>query len=198
MKILSALIIILLIVAIAFVMVGRTGIPEGVTAVQGLDAKRFSGTWYEVARLNHGFEKGLDHVTAEYIPRDDGGFRIINRGYDPKKGLWSESEAKALFLETPDVGRLKVSFFGPFYGSYNIIDIDQKDYSWALATGPSRNYLWMLSRSKTVDDAVMRHMVEKAKNLGFKLDGIIYVDQKDSTLPPAASPGAPAAPAPAQ
>jgi apolipoprotein D and lipocalin family protein len=199
MKILSIFIVILLVAAIAFVMVGRTGIPEGVTAVQGFDAKRFLGTWYEVARLDHGFEKGLNHVTAEYSLRDDGGLKVINKGFDPKKGLWSESEAKAYFIETPDVGRLKVSFFGPFYGSYNIIDLDQKDYSWALVTGPSKNYLWMLSRSKTPDNAVMVHMVEKAKSLGFKLEKLIYVDQKDASLPPAAVPGSAApAPAPAQ
>jgi apolipoprotein D and lipocalin family protein len=197
MKILSALIVILLIAAIAFVMVGRTGIPEGVSAVQGFDANRFLGTWYEVARLDHGFEKGLTHVTAEYSLRDDGGLKVINKGFDLKKGLWSESEAKAYFLETPDVGRLKVSFFGPFYGSYNIIDLDRKDYSWALVTGPSRNYLWMLSRSKTPDNAAMVHMVEKAKNLGFKLEKLIYVDQKDASLPPVPAPQS-AAPAPAR
>lgn len=184
MKILSALIVILFIGAVAFVMVGRTGIPEGTAAVQGFDVNRFLGTWYEVARLDHGFEKGLTHVTAEYSLRDDGGLKVINKGFDLKKGLWSESEAKAYFLETPDVGRLKVSFFGPFYGSYNIIDLDQKDYSWALVTGPSRNYLWMLSRNKTPDNAVMVHMVEKAKSLGFKLEKLIYVDQKEASLPP--------------
>jgi apolipoprotein D and lipocalin family protein len=184
MKILSALIVILFIGAVAFVMVGRTGIPEGTAAVQGFDVNRFLGTWYEVARLDHGFEKGLTHVTAEYSLRDDGGLKVINKGFDLKKGLWSESEAKAYFLETPDVGRLKVSFFGPFYGSYNIIDLDQKNYSWALVTGPSRNYLWMLSRSKTPDNAVMVHMVEKAKSLGFKLEKLIYVDQKEASLPP--------------
>lgn len=195
MKILSAIIVILFIGAVAFVMVGRTGIPEGTTAVQGFDVNRFLGTWYEVARLDHGFEKGLTHVTAEYSLRDDGGLKVINKGFDLKKGLWSESEAKAYFLETPDVGRLKVSFFGPFYGSYNIIDLDQKDYSWALVTGPSRNYLWMLSRSKTPDNAVMVHMVDKAKSLGFKLEKLIYVDQKEASLPPIP---ASTTPAPAQ
>lgn len=196
MKILSALIVFFLIGAIAFVMVGRTGIPEGTTAVEGFDVNRFLGTWYEVARLDHGFEKGLSHVTAEYSLRDDGGLKVVNKGFDLKKGFWSESEAKAYFLETPDIGRLKVSFFGPFYGSYNIIDLDQKDYSWALVTGPSRNYLWMLSRSKSPDNAVMQHLVEKAKKLGFKLEKLIYVDQKDASLPPAPAPNS--APAPAR
>lgn len=187
MRILSALILVLLIGAIAFVMIGHTGIPEGLTPVKGFDINRYLGTWYEVARLDHGFEKGLTHVSAEYSLRDDGGVKVINRGFDPKKGAWEVSEARGYFLETPDVGRLKVSFFGPFYGGYNIIDLDAKDYSYAMVTGPKRNFLWILSRTKTLDPAVMQQLVQKAKGWGFKLEKIIYVDQKDESLPSAAT-----------
>lgn len=185
MKILSALILILFFAAAAFIMIGHTGLPEGTTAVQGFDVNRFVGMWYEVGRLDHGFEKGLQHVTAEYQLRDDGGIRVINKGFDLKRNQWNISEAKGYFIEGKEIGRLKVSFFGPFYGSYNILDID-KDYTYALVAGPSRNYLWMLSRSKSPDNAVMQHLVEKAKSLNFKLDKLIYVDQKDTTLPPTA------------
>lgn len=188
MKILSAIILILLAVAIGVVFIGHTGIPEGLTAVKGFDLNRYLGTWYEVARLDHGFEKGQTHVTAEYSLRDDGGLKIVNRGFDARTGVWNESEAKGYFVETPDTGRLKVSFFGPFYGSYNIIDLDGKDYSYAMVTGPTRNFLWILSRTKTLDPLVMQRLVQEAKGMGFRLEKLILVDQKDETLPSPAAP----------
>ena len=187
MKILYALILVLLAIAIFVVFVGHTGIPDGLTAVKGFDMNRYLGTWYEVARLDHGFEKGQTHVTAEYSLRDDGGLRVVNRGFDPKKGAWEVSEAKGYFLETPDIGRLKLSFFGPFYGSYNIVDLDTRNYSYAMVTGPSRKFFWILSREKTLDPTVMQELVQKAKGMGFRLEKMILVDQKDETLPPEAA-----------
>lgn len=186
MKILSAIILVFLIASLSYLMFGKLGIPEGVTAVKGFDVNRFTGTWYEIARLDHGFEKGMSHVTAEYSLNPDGDLRVINKGFDTKSGKWQSSEAKAKFIETPDVGRLKVSFFGPFYGSYNIIDLDEKDYSYAMVTGPSTRFFWILSRQKTLDNAVMQRLVQKAISLGFKLERLVYVDQKDETVP---SPG---------
>ena len=184
MKILSALILILFAGSVTYLMFGNTGIPEGMTAVKGFDANRYMGTWYEIARLDHGFEKGLSHVSAEFSHREDGGFNVVNKGFDIKKGRWEVSTAKAYFLETPDIGRLKVSFFRPFYGSYNIIDLDDKHYSYAMVTGPKANFFWILSRDKTIDPNVMQQLIQKAKTLGFRLEGMVYVDQKDSTVPP--------------
>jgi apolipoprotein D and lipocalin family protein len=192
MKIFSAIILAFLLASLSYLMFGKLGIPGGMSAVQGFDANRYVGTWYEIARLDHGFEKGLSHVTAEYSLKDDGGLKVINKGFDTKTGKWQASVAKAYFLETPDIGRLKVSFFGPFYGSYNIIDLDEKDYTYAMVTGPSTHFLWILSRDKTLDNEVMQRLIQKAKTLGFKLDKLIYVDQKDGTAPPEAAPVAPA------
>lgn len=197
MKIFSALIVFFLLASTGYLMFGKLGIPDGMTAVQGFDANRYLGVWHEIARLDHGFEKGLTHVTAEYSRRDDGGLKVVNKGFDTKTGKWQASEAKAYFLESPDIGRLKVSFFGPFYGSYNIIDLDEKNYAWALVTGPSTHFLWILARGKTLDDAVMQRLIQKAKTLGFKLDKLIYVDQKEGTAPPEGAAVNPP-PAPAQ
>ncbi|GAB6046514.1 outer membrane lipoprotein Blc [Methyloparacoccus murrellii] len=195
MKLLSIIILVFLIASMSYLMFGKLGIPDGVSAVQNFDAKRFAGTWYEIARLDHGFEKGMSHVTADYQPRDDGGFRVVNKGFNTKTGHWESNEAKAFFIDTPDVGRLKVSFFGPFYGSYNVIDLDPENYRYAMVTGPNTRFFWILSRDKTLDNPTMQRLVQKAIGLGFKLEKLVYVDQKDETVP---APGAaPAAPAPA-
>ncbi len=183
MKILSGIILAFLIASVSYLMFGKLGIPEGISAVKGFDVNRFAGTWYEMARLDHGFEKGMSHVSAEYSPQDDGTLKVINKGFEAKTSTWQATEAKAGFIESPDVGRLKVSFFGPFYGSYNIIDLDEENYKYAMVTGPSTRFFWILSRDKTLDNAVMQRLIKKAIDLGFKLDKLIYVDQKDETVP---------------
>jgi apolipoprotein D and lipocalin family protein len=125
---------------------GCTGIPDNVSPVSGFDADRYLGAWYEIARLDHSFERGLEQVTAEYSLRDDGGIKVINQGYDKVKQRWGKAEGKAYFVGDRDVGRLKVSFFGPFYGGYNIIDLDHDGYQYALVCGPNTAYLWILAR----------------------------------------------------
>ena len=194
MKILSAIVLVFLIASMSYLMFGKLGIPDGMTAVTPFDAKRFAGTWYEIARLDHGYEKGMNHVTADYSLRDDGGFQVVNKAFNTKTGKWEASEAKAYFIDSPDVGRLKVAFSGPFYGSYNIIDLDQANYSWAMVTGPSTQFLWILSRDRTLDNETMKRLVQKAIGMGFKLEKLVYVDQKPETAPlpggqtPAAAP----------
>jgi len=183
MKILSAVILISLAASLYFLMFANTGIPEGMTPVKGFDVKRFTGTWYEIARLDHGFEKGLSHVSAEYSLREDGGIKVINKGFNMKKGQWENASARGYFIDSPDIGRLKVSFFGPFYGSYNIIDLDEKNYSYAMVTGPKINFFWILSRQKTLDPNIMQSLIQKAKGMGFKLEKLIYVDQKEDNVP---------------
>jgi apolipoprotein D and lipocalin family protein len=183
MKILSAVILISLGASLYFLMFANTGIPEGMTPVKGFDVKRFTGTWYEIARLDHGFEKGLSHVSAEYSLREDGGIKVINKGFNMKKGQWENASARGYFIDSPDIGRLKVSFFGPFYGSYNIIDLDEKNYSYAMVTGPKINFFWILSRQKTLDPNIMQSLIQKAKSMGFKLEKLILVDQKEDNVP---------------
>lgn len=160
---------------------GCVGLPEGTTAVDDFELDRYLGTWYEIARLDHSFERGLSNVTANYSMRDDGGVHVINRGYDVSKDEWSEATGKAYFVGDADVGRLKVSFFGPFYGGYNIIALDKGDYQYSLVAGPSRKYLWILSRSPELDPAVLAMLVDKARDLEFPVDQLIYVDQEAPT-----------------
>ena len=93
-----------------------SGQPSGTSAVSGFELDRYLGTWYEIARLDHRFERGLTDVTADYTLRDDGGVRVVNRGRSTKTAEWDEAIGKAYLVDSPDVGRLKVSFFGPFYG----------------------------------------------------------------------------------
>ena len=168
MKILSGIILVFLIGSLSYLMFGKLGIPEGLSAVKGFNVQRFQGTWYEIARLDHGFEKGMSHVTAEY---------------NAKNTSWETSTAKVGFIDGPESGRLKVSFFGPFYGSYNIIDLDEKDYSYAMITGPSKRFFWILAKKPQLEDAIMQRLIQKALAMGFKLEKLILVDQKEETAP---------------
>lgn len=154
-----------------------TGIPEGLKAVEDFNINRYSGTWYEIARLDNRFEKGLEKISATYLLRDDGGVDVINKGWNEKTGEWNQVEGKAYFIDKPTIGRLKVSFFGPFYGGYNIIDLDKKDYSYALVAGPDKSYLWILSKTKYLPKETQTALINKAKALGFTTEDLIFVKQ---------------------
>jgi len=150
-------------------------IPKNVAPVTGFDIDRYLGSWYEIARLDHSFERGLESVTAEYSYRDDGGIKVLNRGFDPAKNLWKEAVGKAYFVGDSNLGRLKVSFWGPFYGAYNIIDLDKKNYSYSLVCGPNKSYLWILAREPHMEESLKSELINKAKALGFETDRMIYV-----------------------
>jgi apolipoprotein D and lipocalin family protein len=154
---------------------GCTGIPDGVSPVTGFDVNRYLGTWYEIARLDHSFERGLQRVTAEYSLRDDGGIRVVNQGYNNAKQRWEKAEGKAYFTGESDVGRLKVSFFGPFYGGYNIIDLDRESYQYALVSGPDTSYLWILARQPVLDTSTINQLLAKASGHGFDTSRMIFV-----------------------
>jgi len=155
---------------------GCLGYPKTVTPVTGFNLQRYMGTWYEIARLDHSFERGLERVTAEYTLREDGGVRVINRGYDIRQDRWKTAEGKAYFVEPSDTGYLKVSFFGPFYGSYVVFEVDSKDYRYAFVSGPNHSYLWLLSRTPTIDPALLARFVETARKKGFDTEQLIYVN----------------------
>lgn len=157
---------------------GCVELPEGITPVGDFELERYLGKWYEIARLDHRFERGLIDISAEYSLRDDGGVRVINRGYNVEYQEWDSAEGKAYFVDRPDIGRLKVSFFGPFYGGYNIIALDKEDYSYAMVAGPDRDYLWILARTPTLDKAIVERLVAQAKELGFAVDQLIYAESK--------------------
>ncbi len=153
---------------------GCTGIPRGVEPVSGFELERYLGHWYEIARLDHRFERGLDKVSAHYALRPQGGVSVINRGYATAAGQWKEARGRAFFIGDPSVGRLKVSFFGPFFGSYNIIALDQENYEYALVCGASRKYLWILARRPDLDPAKLGALIVRATELGFATDELIF------------------------
>lgn len=154
-----------------------TGKPEGVVAVKGFELDRYLGTWYEIARLDHSFERGLDNITAEYSLRDDGGVKVINRGFSKEDNEWQQAEGKAYFVENPDTGYLKVSFFGPFYGSYIIFGLDEKNYQYAFISGPDTSYLWLLARTPQLDNKIIEQFIKQVQGLGFDTSKLIYVEQ---------------------
>jgi apolipoprotein D and lipocalin family protein len=155
---------------------GCVGIPGGIDSVSGFVPDRYLGRWYEIARLDHRFERGLVNVTAEYQKRADGDIDVTNRGFDPKEGRWREAKGLAKFVGEPDRGRLKVSFFGPFYGGYSVVALDEQ-YRWAMVVGPTTDYLWILSRTPQLDRRTLDALLAKAKAAGFATEKLIYVDQ---------------------
>lgn len=160
---------------------GCLGIPENVKPVTSFELDRYLGKWYEIARLDHSFERGLDQVTAEYVLREDGGVSVTNRGYSAEKKSWKEAKGKAYFVRSKEEGYLKVSFFGPFYGSYIVFDLDQENYEYAYISGPDHSYLWLLARTPHVSPEVIDQFVEKSRAAGFNTQELIFVHQPSQT-----------------
>lgn len=150
--------------------------PPGVTVVTPFDAQRFLGTWYEIARMDHRFERGLEKVTANYSAMDDGGIQIVNRGYNPDRAMWQQSVGKAYFTGDTNRAALKVSFIGPFYGGYNVIALD-REYRHALICGPDRDYLWIFARTPTISPEMKQQMLDVATRQGFDVSKLIWVEQ---------------------
>lgn len=155
-----------------------TGKPDNIKPVENFQAQKYLGKWYEIARLDHRFERGLSKVTAEYSLRSDGGIKVVNRGYSAEKNVWKESVGKAYFVDGKDQGYLKVSFFGPFYGSYIVFELEQENYQYALISGPDTSYFWLLSRTPTIAPELQAKLIDKAVSLGFDRNKIILVEQK--------------------
>lgn len=156
---------------------GCVGRPDNIVPVSNFNTTKYLGKWYEIARLDHSFERGLSHVTADYSLRQDGGLKVVNRGYKDADAVWKESEGKAYFVDKKDEGYLKVSFFGPFYGSYIVFDLDRQDYGWSMISGPDKSYFWLLSRTPTMDPALQQRLIGKAQALGFDTSKLIIVKQ---------------------
>lgn len=163
----------------------NTSPPPGVEAVTPFDLQRYQGRWYELARLDHSFERGMTDVSATYTPQADGSVRVVNRGFAAASGQWREAVGKALFTGAPTTGSLKVSFFGPFYGGYHVAALDP-DYRWALVLGPDTSYCWILARDKQLDAAQRDAIVARAQALGVDAHALIWVTHKrqDPAHPP--------------
>lgn len=160
-----------------FLLAGCAVTPQGVTPIEDFELDRYLGTWYEIARLDHRFERGLSQVSATYSKRPDGGIDVLNRGLDSRTGRWKEATGRAYFIDEPHVARLKVTFFWPFYGGYNVIALDREHYAYALICGPNRNYLWVLARDRQLDATIIQQLVATAGRLGFETGQLIFVDQ---------------------
>lgn len=149
-------------------------VPEGVEPVKDFELERYLGKWYEIARLDHKFERGLDEVTAEYSLMKNGKIRVLNRGYLGSEGRWKEAEGRASFAGPAGEGFLKVSFFGPFYGSYVIFELDRENYEYAFVSGPDRSYLWLLARNPHPGKDVIERFIMRAASLGFDTENLIF------------------------
>jgi len=163
--------------AAAMIVGGCTSPPRGLEPQRGFQINRYLGTWYEIARLDHSFERGLSHVTAHYSRRPDGDIQVVNRGYNAAKEKWSESRGRARFRGDPDVASLKVTFFWPFWGGYHVIALDPQAYSYAMVTSSKRSYLWILARDKQIEPEILDDLLAKAKAWGFQTEDLIFVEQ---------------------
>lgn len=147
-------------------------VPSGIQPVQNFDAAKYMGQWYEIARIDQKFQKGLTKATAQYALNDDGTVKVINRGYNAEKQEWKDVEGKAKFVADPKVGALKVSFFGPFYGGYNVVDLDP-DYQTSLVIGESTDYFWLLSRKPDLSKEQVDALLKKAERMGVDVSKVI-------------------------
>lgn len=166
-----------LIVIFSLVLSACSRMPEGIEPVTDFDINRYQGRWYEIARLDHRFERGLEQVTASYSALDDGTLRVVNRGFSTNSNEWEDAVGRARFTGDRSVGALEVSFFGFFFGDYVVFELDREDYQYAFVTG-SINTLWFLSRTPTVDDALKERFIRLTRDYGYDSSEIIFVPQK--------------------
>ena len=148
------------------------GVPKGAEAVANFQSDKYLGKWYEIARFDFRFEKNLNQVTANYSKKENGNIKVENRGYDYVKNEWKESIGEAKFVKNPNIAELKVSFFKPIWASYNVIDIDE-NYKYALVVGNNKDYMWILSKEKTIPENYKQRFLDKAKSLGFEIENLV-------------------------
>ena len=156
-----------------------TTLPKGITAVTPFDVQLYAGKWFEIARLDHSFERGLDNVSARYTLQPNGNVQVINRGFNAKKNAWKEAEGLAKFTGDPHTASLKVSFFGPFYGGYHVVAL-YPAYRWAMVVGADRNYVWILARDKQLPADIRAQLLAQARQWGLAVDKLVWVDQSRS------------------
>lgn len=167
----------LLLVAVLGLAACSTSAPDGITPVTPFEISRYLGKWYEIARLDHSFERDMTDVSANYRLQDDGSVEVINRGFDTKRNEWRDAIGKAKFTGDSNRASLKVSFFGPFYGGYHVVALDQQAYRWAMVAGPDRDYLWILARDRQLSAEVKAQLLKQATELGFDVQKLIWVSQ---------------------
>ena len=147
-----------------------------VKTVEKVDLQRYLGDWYEIARYEHSFQKDCKNVKANYSLRDDKKIQVVNSCTKISTNEFKDAKAVAYSVDETN-SKLKVSFFRPFYGDYWILDLDD-DYKYAIIGTPSKEYLWILSREKTISDEVLNKLLEKISNMGFDKSKLIYTIQE--------------------
>lgn len=152
----------------------RVRVPKNVRPVQDFDAQQYMGHWYELARIDYMYERGLTSCTADYALQDDGSVQVTNRGFDPQRGKWKSATAVAKLLSDPEVGSLKVSFFRPFYAGYHVVYVDHAA-GHAVVVGDGAKYAWILSRTPSIDEASYTRLVAIAASNGVDVSGLIRV-----------------------
>ena len=155
-------------------LVSCTGLPDNVEPVSQFDTEQYLGTWYEIARLDHSFERNLERVTATYGLNEDGSISVLNKGFNTEKGEWRQAEGVAKPMGSSDIAHLKVSFFGPFYGTYAVFELAD-DYSHAFVSGYNTDYLWLLAREPDVSTEVRQRFINERQALGFDTSKLIWV-----------------------
>lgn len=138
------------------------------------ELEKYLGTWYEIARFDHRFERDLEYVTASYSLNEDGSIRVLNQGV--KNGKKKKAQGKARRAKTGSDRNLEVSFFLNFYSPYNILELDEH-YQMVLIGSNSPNYLWILSRTPVINETQLNRMLEKASQRGYDIKKLIYVEQ---------------------
>ena len=146
-------------------------------AVKNFETERYLGQWYEIARFDFKYEKDLKNVTANYSKKEDGKIKVVNKGFNYIKNEWEEAQGKAKFVGEPTNGALRVSFFGPFYSGYNVVMLDD-DYQNALVFGDSTDYIWILSRHKTISNETKEKFVNFAKENGYSIQKLVWTIQE--------------------
>lgn len=159
-----------------FVSACSTTLDSDVIPVSDFKADRYLGQWFEIARIENRFEKNLNQVTANYSYRDDGGIKVVNRGFNTKKQKWKDAVGKAYFVGDETKGHLKVSFFGPIYGPYVVFELDE-NYQYSFVTNHNKKYLWLLSRQAQITPELKEKFINRINAMGFNTDKLVWVEQ---------------------
>ena len=155
------------------------GIPEGIQPISNFELEQYLGKWYEIARLDHSFERGMQMVTATYSIREDGGVKVLNEGFLSNENNWNQAEGKAYFVNSENTAHLKVSFFGPFYGSYIVFQLGE-NYEYAFVTSTNNSYLWLLAREPEINENLKQKFINTVTALGYATDELIWVNQQSA------------------
>ena len=153
-----------------------TAIPSGIQPIDNFKPNDYMGLWYEIARIDNSFERGLSKVTANYSLNPDGTIKVVNKGYDAAEQQWQQAQGKAKFVQQNNIAHLKVSFFGPFYASYIVVDSDETHSEYAIVSGHNRNYLWLLARQPEVSNSIKNSFEQFMQQQAYPSKDLIWVE----------------------